>query len=527
MAFNLVFEIGIFLKFTPLLIFCFVLLNSCSSQTSTQPSRAELASDETPIAVSLTCEIEDSAYLNSLNSVWDELSKEFEFSVGVDNARVARHLFILDRRQKYFNTIGARGERYLYYVKEEVKKRGLPAELALLPVVESGLDPFAYSHGRAAGMWQFIPSTAKIFKLESNWWYEGRRDVVASTDAALNYLERLHKRFDGDWLLALAAYNSGSGTVYRARKKNERLGKDTDYWSLDLPKETRDYVPKLIALSQVVSNPSEYQIKLKYIPNSPYFDQVDPKGQLDLSQAASLAEITSEQLYLLNPGFNRWATEPDNNRALLIPYQQRFVFEKNLAQLDSKERLAWTRYTIKSGDTLSTIAAKHKINTNFLKSVNNLSSNNIGIGKTLLIPKPLKGASSYTLSEEQRMQALSHRKRSGKTKVSHRVKSKDSFWSISRKYGVGVRELAKWNGMAPGDTLKQNQILNIWVKNSGPQQRSIYRKVYYTVRSGDSLSKIAGKFNVSVKDIKNWNKLHGKKYLRPGDKLTLRVNVAK
>lgn len=474
-----------------------------------------------------SCEIDDPFYLASLTTVWDELRKNFIFSKNIDNKRVEKQLAIYDRRQKYFNIINDRAELYLFYVKEEVEKRGMPAELALLPVIESGLDPFAYSHGRAAGMWQFIPSTAKIFDLESNWWYEGRRDVVASTDAALNYLQRLEKRFDGDWLLALAAYNSGSGTVFKAIQKNQKLGLATDYWSLDLPKETADYVPRLIALAQLIDDPAKYSITLKIIPNAPYFEDVDPKGQIDLAQAAELAQVSTEDIYLLNPGFNRWATEPEKFRNLLIPYSHRFIFQENLEKLPEDARLSWKRYTVKSGDALSTIATDNKINVAFLKSINNISGDHIRVGETLLIPKPFGKTSSYQLSLEQRQQALSQQEKSGKKNIRYLVRQNDSFWSIAKRYDVGIRELAKWNGMAPGDTLRENQTLNIWVDNAAPQQREIYRKVYYTVKSGDTLSRIASRFNVAVADIKSWNNINNKKYLQPGDQLTLNVNVAK
>jgi membrane-bound lytic murein transglycosylase D len=502
-----------------------LLLTSCTSTATSDTLKTASEKDE---AKQLTqCIVNDRDYLLSLNTVWDEIRKDFDFSRDVDNYRVRRHLAIYDRRQKYFNTINERANRYLYHVAVEVRKRGMPSEIALLPVIESGLDPFAYSHGRAAGMWQFIPSTAKIFKLESNWWYEGRRDVSASTQAALDYLQRLEKRFDGDWLKALAAYNSGSGTVRKAIKKNKRLGKGTDYWSLDLPKETKDYVPKLIALSQLIADPEKYSIKLDPIPYAPYFDQVDTGGQIDLSQAASLAEVNTDDIYLLNPGFNRWATDPGKNRHLLVPYENKFIFEENIQTLPNEDRLSWTRYTIKSGDTLSVIAQKNKVNTDFLKSINNLNNNSIRVGDTLMIPRPLEKSSSYSLSQEQRKQALSHRKKAGKQRISYKVKENDSFWSIGKKYNVGIRQLASWNGMAPGDTLRAGQTLNVWVNNTSAAQRKVFRKVYYTVRSGDSLSRIAQKFRVSVSNIQSWNNLYNKKYLKPGQQLVLHVNVAK
>lgn len=500
-------------------------LISCSSFQNSASKGTKSAVLSEPVEP--LCKVEDAAYLSSIQNLWPKLINSFDFSVGVENERVTKHLNIFERRQRYFNRVTERSETYLYHVAVEVEKRGMPAELALLPIIESGMDPFAYSHGRAAGMWQFIPSTAKIFHLDSNWWYEGRRDVAASTQAALDYLERLNKRFKGDWNLALAAYNSGSGTVYNAIKKNKKLGKPIDYWSLDLPKETSDYVPKLIALSQVIATPAAYGIELKPIINHPVFVPVDPKGQIDLAQAAKLAETPLTQIYKLNPGYNRWATEPKSQRPLQVPYDQEFIFQQNFNQLMDSERIAWKRYTIKDGDSVSTIAQKHHVTSDFLRQINHLNGNNIRIGKTLLIPSPLANKTEYTLSLEQRTEALAQRKKVGKHRVSYRVKAKDSFWSIGKKYNVGVRELSRWNGMAPGDTLRSGQELHIWLKDGNASQRSIYRKVYYSVRNGESLSHIAAKFNVSISNIKKWNKLAGEKYLQPGQRLVLNVNVAK
>lgn len=499
-------------------------LFSCSNQSSLAP-RVNEATAVVPLQV--ICESDDPKYQNSLKTVWETLPAGYQFAFATENARISKHLQIYESRQKFFNGIGDRAEKYLYYVHAEVKKRGMPTELALLPVVESGFDPFAYSHGRAAGMWQFIPGTAKIFDLETNWWYEGRRDIEASTDAALDYLQILHKRFDGDWLLALAAYNAGSGNVFKAIEKNKKLGKPYDYWSLDLPEETIDYVPKLIALAQVIDNPAKYNVTLKYIPNAPYFDTVNPDGQIDLSQVAQLSQVSLNEIYLLNPGYNRWATEPEKSRNLLVPYTQTYVFQENIQSLSKADRLAWQRYQIKSGDTLSSIASSHHINIDFLKSINKLSSNTIRLGDTLMIPSPLENNARYQLSQSQRQQALAQQTQEGKKRISYEVKEKDSFWSIAQTFNVGVRELARWNGMAPGDTLKINQSLNIWLDSSASVEREIFRKINYTVRQGDSLSRIASRFNVSIADIQHWNKLQASKLIYPGQQLVLQVNVAK
>src|SRR5690606_25387789 len=197
--------------------------------------------------------------------------------------------------------------RYLHHIDEQADARDMPLELVLLPIVESAFDPFAYSHGRASGPWQFIPSTGKHFGLEQDWWADQRRDIVASTEAALTYLQQLADRFDGDWLLALASYNAGAGNVSRAITRNRNAGKPTDYWSLQLPRETMAYVPKLLALAQIVRDPEQFGLDVPAIADEPYFTSIDVGGQIDLAQAAEMADISLEELYLLNPAFNRWA----------------------------------------------------------------------------------------------------------------------------------------------------------------------------------------------------------------------------
>ncbi len=220
----------------------------------------------------------------------------------------------------YIDRVVERARPYLHYIVDQLEQRNMPMEIALLPVVESGFQPFAYSHGRAAGIWQFIPGTGRLYGLKQNWWYDGRRDVIASTGAALDYLEKLYGDF-GDWQLALAAYNSGEGTVGRAIKRNKKAGKATDFWSLDLPRETSAYVPKLIAVAELVKRPAHYNITLSPIDDSPFLAVVDVGSQIDLALAAQLAEISTDEMYQLNPGFNQWATTPDGPHRLVVPLE--------------------------------------------------------------------------------------------------------------------------------------------------------------------------------------------------------------
>jgi len=407
----------------------------------------------------------------------------------------------------------------------------LPTELVLLPIVESAYQPFAYSHGRAAGIWQFIPSTGRLDGLKQNWWYDGRRDIYASTQAALNYLENLNKLFKGDWMLALAAYNSGSGTVQRAVKRNKKLNRPTDFWHLKLPKETRAYVPKLLALKEIISNPELYSISLRCIPDAPGFKQVKTNAQIDLALAAELAELDLETLYNYNPAFNRWATDPDGPHSLILPVASAEAFEKNYSKLPADEHLRWSRHKIKSGETLSHIAVKYNTSVKHLRKVNNIRGNNIRAGKYIMIPVSSKNNSSYALSSSQRLKATQSIKRGSKsTRINHKVQNGESFWTISRKYNVDMHKLAKWNGMAIRDPLKKGQKLVIWssstktasVKTHNPN--STVKSIHYTVRNGDSLSGIASKYRVNVKDLHRWNTIKGK-YIQPGQRLKLYIDV--
>lgn len=447
------------------------------------------------------------------------------------NPRIERELEWYSRNPDYMDRIQERSQPYLHFILEEIEKRDIPSEIALLPAVESAYRPFAYSPGRAAGMWQFIPSTGRQFGLKQNWWYDGRRDVVASTRAALDYLQSLSRQFDNDWELALAAYNSGAGTVRNAIRHNEKRGKPTDYWSLKLPDETSAYVPRLLALAEIFRNPQQYAITLLPIPDEPYFTTVDIRSQLDLALAAEMADLPIQELYLLNPGLNRWATDPDGPHKLSLPLDKVETFLEKLEALPAEKRLTWKRYKIRQGDSLSVIARKHGTTTKVLRRINKLSGNTIRAGRHLLIPVSSKSLDQYTFSAEQRKSAIQNKEHRGH-KREYRVKSGDSLWKIAKAFSVNHRKLAAWNGMAPGDPLKPGQKLVIWVNKAPASKLSLINlqpsgtqsRLHYRVRRGDSLSGIAQRFKVSVTDLKRWNTLDSK-YLQPGQQLKLYVDV--
>jgi len=464
-----------------------------------------------------------------VDDVWERVRMQLSLD-HPGNAKITAQLNWYKRHPNYIKRVSKRAQPYLHFIVQEIEKRGMPLEIAMLPIVESAFDPFAYSHGQASGMWQIISGTGKRFGLRQNWWYDGRRDIYASTHAALDYLQYLHKYFKGDWLHALAAYNSGEGRVRRAIVRNRKAGKPIDFWSLSLPRETRSYVPKLLALSKLLATPKQYGVVWPPIANSVQIVSVNTRSQIDLALAAKLADIELEQLYRLNPGFNRWATDPDGQHRLMLPHSQVDTFNHALANTSKRELLTWVRYKIRSGDSLGLIAQRHKTSPNIIRQVNDIAGNNIRAGKFLLIPVASTKLSDYKLSSDLRLATKQNRKRQG-IKTLHLVQSGDNLWDIARKYKVAHRSIAKWNGMAPTDTLRLGQSLVIWQKddqnNSKGSSNNITRKINYKVRRGDSVARIAQKFKLKIKDVKRWNALHNKKYIQPGQMLKLFVDVTK
>ena len=461
--------------------------------------------------------------------LWQRVRNSYKLDLTVENDRIQSQINWFSRHQSYLDRVTDRAERYLYFIMEQVEVRDVPGELALLPIVESAFDPFAYSHGRASGVWQFIPSTGRLYGMKQDWWYDGRRDIRLATIGALRYLEALAREFDGDWMLALASYNSGAGTVRKAIRKNKRAGLPTDFWSLSLPRETRAYVPKLYALAKMLQNPEKYGVNFRSLPNKPYFAVVKTGSQMDLSQAAGMAEVEIDEIYKLNPQYNQWATSPNGPHELLIPFDKRHTFARQLAHLPEIQRIKWQRYTVQSGDSLISIAKHFHTTPDALKQVNPVSGNLIRVGDTLLIPTAFNSLNTYSHSAGNRLKRkqLPANAPRGTTRVDHVVQSGDSFWELSKQHNVAVRSLAKWNGMAPTDPLKPGQKLVIWSKAPwAKNSREVIRKIRYRVRNGDSLYRIADKFRVSVSDIKRWNQLSSaKKYLQPGEELVLYVDV--
>ena len=447
-------------------------------------------------------------------SIWSRFSRGLRLDPGTSNAAIERELNWYQQHPAYLYRASERAEPYLHYIVSEIEKRDMPMELALLPIIESAYDPFAYSRSGAAGMWQFIPGTGQRFGLRNNQWYDGRRDVVASTNAALDYLTLLHDKFGNDWLLAVAAYNFGEGNVQKSIDANRRLGKPTDFWSLNLREETRTYVPKLLALGRMIKAPQQYDISLHAIPNRPYFESVTVRRPLDFNRAAQLAGVDSREIQRLNPGYHHNVMEPVGVQQLLLPMGTGEQFKRQLAALPADALRPPQRYTVARGDTLSTIARRHGVSVAALQASNRLSGSNIRIGQTLTVPGVGSSAASVASAVPSGHQTL------------YTVQAGDTPNRIAARHGVSVDELQRWNGLQPSDPVKLGQRLSIWSRASAAPAVAVAaannQKVGYRVKSGDSLYGIASRYKVAVNDIMRWNQMSSHN-LQTGQLLTLYV----
>jgi membrane-bound lytic murein transglycosylase D len=442
----------------------------------------------------------------------------------IDHASVERELRWYARHAEYLDRTFKRGERYLYHIVNEIEARGMPLELALLPVVESAFNPIAYSRARASGLWQFIPGTGRRYGLKQNWYYDGRRDVVAATTAALDYLEFLHAEFNGDWLLAVAAYNTGEANVARAIRRNEAAGKPTDFFSLKLPRETRAYVPKLLAMRALVADPTTHGLAFAPIPNQPYFSRVDVGGQLDLQIAAELAELPKEELLALNPAFNHWVTDPEGPHQLLIPVAHESRFAQGVAALPAEERVRVVYHRVRRGDTLGGIADKYGVSVAALRTANKIRGTIIHPGQDLLITAAPRGMASQAIAAQAAAREESTGRRQAVDK--HIVRRGDTLWEIARAHGVSIDHLCSTNGLSRNATLSVGQVLSIsgTTKLASTDTSAVGSSTTYVVRRGDTLSRIANKFRVRLADLLGWNELTSRSVIKPGQRLVMYIS---
>jgi len=429
-----------------------LLAGGCSTQPQQAASRPPEPATSTGDLLPRAALPASPAKLSAPDDLWERIRRQLTLHT-MHNAQIgaARDHYL--EQARYLELIAPRAQRYLYHLVEAVEARGLPIELALLPLVESALNPFAYSNQRAAGLWQIMPGTADDLGMRRDWWFDARLDVEASTRHALDYLEKLNGDFDGDWLLTLAAYNGGGARVRRAIARNQARGLATDYWSLDLPRETRRYVPRLIALSTIVGFADGLDVDLPPVPNEPAFAAVDTGGQIELLRVAQLAGMDLLELRRYNPGHLRWATAPGDEHRLLLPTARVPAAAEALADLPPVERVTWEHYRIRRGDSLIRIAQRFDTGVDLLRGVNNVRGNLIRAGDTLMIPGGGDWARSLALARE------------GSTGVrrGYTVRRGDSLYEIARRFDVTIDDIVTWNDLDPRRYLQPGQALTLFL----------------------------------------------------------------
>jgi membrane-bound lytic murein transglycosylase D len=451
------------------------------------------------------------------DDLWKRIRDGFQLHDHYSHPDVARYIQSYSAQQRYFDLLQNRASPFLFEIVEEIERRGLPMEFALLPMIESTYNPNAYSKQHAAGLWQFVGATGSSFGLQQDWWFDGRRDPLASTHAALDYMEQLYKRFDEEWLLAIAAYNTGDGNLRRAIRMSD--DEEINFWTLNLPRETEAHVPKLLALSAIIADNDAWNIELKPLANEPVLRSVQIGTQIDLSQAARLAEIEYEQLRALNPGYLQWATHPDQPQEMLLPLKNATLLESALVGIDKHVLLTWDRYEIKPRDTLGAIAAKLNTSVDILQTFNSLVGSRIKAGESLLIPR----------TDDPELLAYAPRMTRPRTSEipqipsQYKVRNGDNLWVIARRFQLRSIEIAAWNQISLNELLQPGQILNLSYavedKNEASEVQSNDSTAFYVVRRGDNMSTIASRFSIDLQMLLLWNELSIDELIFPGKKL--------
>lgn len=471
--------------------------------------------------------IQSEYYEDSAPDLWESIELNYEFAPQYYNHKLVKsHIVSIGSNPEMLREINQRASLFLYYIYNEIKLRGMPSELALLPAVESAYDPYAYSPAGAAGLWQFTERTGRAFGLGNSWWYSSRRDFEKSTSAALDYLDYLYAKYE-NWELSLAAYNAGEKAVNKAIAYNKARGKATDYWHLySLPAETENYVPRLIAYNYIFSKMQRNKLGLESIAEEPFWTKVYNEYQLPLAQLVDHANINEESFFLLNAAHNQWVTAPHKNH-LFVPINEKDKLLNALANFSQTAPL-WVSYKLKAKDTVSSIADKFSIETEVIKRLNKV--NKLTVGDYLILP--INKDAEYVVPFD----ADPPRYVSKKSAVrNHRVKQGENLSTIARNYKVPVSSLQKMNDIGNPDLVYAGTYLTVEDVNkyhsptvflTSDYNREVIRGVYYRVGPGDSLYGIASKFNISVEQLRKWNQNKSLgDYLRAGQVIRLYLDV--
>ena len=488
-----------FLKIIPLLI----LIVGCQQIEVYQENPSELNDidigiEENVIEISTTQPYQD---------VWDFIKQNnTSQNTNILNDQVLAymnmHLKDLDKFDEYLND----SYYFLYFVIQELEKNNLPLELAILPYIESNYDPFSISSSGAVGIWQFMPRTGRLYQLDKSWWNEDRHDPFRSTEAAVKYLKYLYQRFDQNIYHTLAAYNAGPSLLDRRINQNKRRGMDTDFWSLNVPVQTKNYVPKYIALRELILNSDNYGIKLPQIPYEPVVKKISIPGQVEVLTLSEYLDIKPELLYKLNAGYTKWASAPEDESVFYIPSEKYILFEDEDNPFKNSNQINWISHIVQSGDSLWSLASKYDTEVKIIKKINYLNNDLLSINDTLLIPLSKSKSNNFIPYEM------------------YIVSEGDTLWSIAKEYNIEIRDLSRMNSIDENSYLQLGQQLSIGNKNIHRNMESKKRTILYSVKQGDNLFKISELFDVSIRSIEEINNFNNAT-LMPGQIIKVAIRA--
>ena len=441
------------------------------------------------------------------SNVWDYMiiNNNYDNNIALDEKTISyinNHIKDIDKFNDFLN----KSYYFIYYVIQELEAADLPPELALIPFVESNYDPFSISPSGAVGLWQFMPKTGRMFNLEKSWWSEDRHDPYRSTHAAIGYFKYLLERFDNDIYLALAAYNAGPTYLDRQINKNKRRNLDYDFWSLDLNKQVTEYIPKYMAIREIIFNPEKYGVTLPDIPVESVVKKIEIPGQVEILTLSEYLEIPPELIYKLNAGYTKWASAPTDKSIFYVPIEKTFLLDSPESPFENVNQINWISHIVVSGDSLWKLAKKYDTEVRIIKEINYIDNDLLSISDTLLIPLSKSKSNNFIPYEM------------------HIVSEGDTLWDISKKYNIEISDLVRLNSLNKNSYLKLGQQLTIGNKNIHRNIESKKRTILYSVKQGDNLYRISDLFDVTVESIKEINNFQTAE-LMPGQIIKIAIRA--
>ncbi|MDC0873352.1 LysM peptidoglycan-binding domain-containing protein [Gammaproteobacteria bacterium] len=466
-----------------------VLISGCQ-QTEvlfTQEQTVEPVGEIIPIKLDITDEV--LVIKKEPITVWEYLQENSELKNYTIDKTTQRYIDNHLRDKKLFNRFLENSTFYIFYVIEKLNEAELPVELALVPFIESNYDPFSISPSGAVGLWQFMPSTGRLYELDKSWWQEDRHDPFLSTNAAVEYFDYLFERFDNDLFHSLASYNAGPTLVDSRIKRNIKLNKDPSFSNLRLPSQTKSYIPKFIAIYEIISNPEKYNVELPDIPFKQLVERVEINGQVEILAFSDFVGLKPEFVYKLNAGYTKWASAPGEKSIFYIPLEKANLINSDKEIFLEENKINWITHKIKPGDSLWELARKYDTRVEIIKKINFLEKDLLSLNETILIPLSQSEENNFIPFEV------------------HVVSEGDSLWAIASRYKLSAREIARNNSIEMNSILTIGQQLNIGNKNIYRTIDSKKRTILYSVKQGDNLYRIADLFGVEALDIKKLNDL--------------------